>query len=417
MLGYMDVRTVLDDQWPYLLSFLPDGVDLEASARETKAFVRARGVRSPDALLRLAFAYGVGGMSLRETAAWAKVSDLADLSDVALLNRLRRASDWLGVLLGRTLASHAEPLPKSATLRRICLVDATTISIPGSEGTDWRIHLRFDLERMSIIDAELTDVHGGETLARHNAVAGDIVIGDRAYGTRRGLDHVTKLGADFLVRLTWHNLPLTCMDGEPFDILAALRKLPGSPSQPRNQGKMSVDEVDPCASTREFATGEFFVKTAPTKEYPAIEGRLIAVRKSKAKADADRDRIRRNNTKKGRKTDPRTLEAANYTFVFTSLPSSEISASDLLALYRFRWQIELAFKRLKSLLDLNVLLARDQALARTALFAKLLASILIDALTVRFVDFSPWGFRFPVSVDLARPQDARQDDHCGDPRE
>jgi len=405
----MDFRTDIDEQWGYLLSFLPDDVDLARSAKETKAFVRARGVRSPDALLRLALAYSVGNMSLRETAAWAKATGLADVSDVALLNRMRSASSWLGQLLGKMLASQADRVPSSAVARRVCLVDATTISCPKSAGTDWRIHVRYDLQRLSIIGAELTDAHGGETLARHSVGEGDIVIADRAYGSRRGLDHITKLGADFLVRLTWHNLPLVTVDGEPFDILQALSTVPSASTQDGLQ--QAASDSSGCVNGRvtEFPVGEFFVKTAPTKDYPAIECRLIAVRKSDVKTKADRERILRNNSKKGRQTDPRTLKAAAFTFVLTSLLASEISAADALALYRFRWQIELAFKRLKSLLNLDVLLARDQQLAQTALYAKLIAAVLVDALTARFVDFSPWGFRFPkctVDLDLACSKNA-----------
>jgi len=330
----------------------------------------AREVRKPEALLRLALAYGVAGMSLRETESWAKTRNLADLSDVALLNRLRAATPWLGGIVGKVLASQAEPVPQGANGRRICLIDATSIRGPGSAGTDWRIHLRFDLQRLSIIDAQVTDAHGGETVARHIAEPGDIVIGGRAYGSRRGLAHLPRAGADVLVRLTWHNLPLSNMDGEPFDLFAALRSVPNfaSETDPSASGNANRLANDDSASTAPIE--EFLVMTVPTKEHPAMKGRLIAIRKSKAKADADRAKIKRENSKKGRKTDLETLEAAGYTFVFTTLSMSEISAADALALYCFRWQIELAFKRLKILLNLDVLLARDRDLAQIVLYVR-----------------------------------------------
>ena len=65
-----------------------------------------------------------------------------------------------------------------------------------------------------------------KTFARHDVAKGDLVVSDRAYGTRLGLRQVVDLGAGFLVRLTWRNLPLANHDGVPFDLIAALRTLP-----------------------------------------------------------------------------------------------------------------------------------------------------------------------------------------------
>jgi hypothetical protein len=52
-------------------------------------------------LLRLILAYCLGGRGLRSTAAWAAAIGLADLSNVALLQRLRRSGDWLALLVGK----------------------------------------------------------------------------------------------------------------------------------------------------------------------------------------------------------------------------------------------------------------------------------------------------------------------------
>ena len=60
--------------------------------------------------------------------------------------------------------------------------------------------------------------------------------------------------------------------------------------------------------------------------------------------------------------------------------------------YRFRWQVELVFKRMKSLLDLDGLPAKDENLASTFIYSKVLAALLLDDFTQAFVSFSPWGF-------------------------
>lgn len=80
---------------------------LEASARETKAFVRARVIETAVDLLRLVLAYCLGERGLRSTAAWATSIGLVDISNVALLYRLRQCGDWLAVLVGRALAAAA----------------------------------------------------------------------------------------------------------------------------------------------------------------------------------------------------------------------------------------------------------------------------------------------------------------------
>jgi IS4 transposase len=117
------------------------------------------------------------------------------------------------------------------------------------------------------------------------------------------------------------------------------------------------------------------------------------VRKSEAAAEAARASVLRERARKGRTVDPRTLESAGYVFVLTSLTGDLLSASEVLELYRFRWQVELAFKRLKSLLHMDELPARDPPLARSFIYSKLLAALLLEDFTDRFLAFSPWGYR------------------------
>jgi hypothetical protein len=55
----MDDSVDFDDQWSALLASLPSGFDLDGTARSLGAFDRARQVKDPAALLRLALVYGV----------------------------------------------------------------------------------------------------------------------------------------------------------------------------------------------------------------------------------------------------------------------------------------------------------------------------------------------------------------------
>lgn len=377
----MDFKTALEHQWPYLQSFVATQDALENSARELKALRRRRRIDSASTLLRLALAYGFCGMSLRQTAAWAEAAGVASLSDVALLNRLRSACDWLGYLLALKLADRA--CAPSDPNRRLRLVDATTISKPGSTGTDWRVHLSLDLGASRIDNVEVTDARGGETLKRFHFRQGDLVIGDRGYAHRTGLNAVICDGADFIVRLPWSTLPLDNAEGEPFDLFGFLRELPEA-----EPGQVDV-----------------YVRADPKNNLPAIPIRLVAVRKTEPAAAETRKQILRARSKRGKLPDPRTLEAAAYIILGTSLDSTSASAEQVLALYRFRWQIEIAFKRMKSLLELDELPAKDASLARTFIYSKLLAALLLDDFTHAFLSFSPWGFNLheKTSLPMANP--------------
>jgi len=74
----LDSTSLVPDDWSGLISRVAGDLDLDALAKETRALLRRRGVPDATALLRLALARGPGGMSLRQTAAWAHLSGVAD---------------------------------------------------------------------------------------------------------------------------------------------------------------------------------------------------------------------------------------------------------------------------------------------------------------------------------------------------
>jgi len=379
----MDAKTALEFQWPYLLSLVGDPARLEESARAHKALVRRRGIRSAHDLLRISLAYANCGLSLRTSAAWAEASEVASLSDVALLKRIRHAEGWLGAVLTDMVDVQVAKLERQARSWRLRLVDATCVSKPGSVGTDWRIHVSWDLGAAVIDGIEVTDEHGGESLTRFGVIAGELVIADRGYAHRAGLHSVVASGGDFIVRLPWQRLPLTTRDDKPFDLLENLREL---------------KEAEPAS---------FAVRVPAKAGTPAFDARLVCVRKSEVAAAASRDRILKEASKKQHKVDPRTLEAASYVFVLTSLTDELASAYDVLEMYRFRWQIELKFKRMKSVLRLDTLPARDPRLARAWLYSQLIGALLLERFSEAHLAFSPWGFRATPALAVAAGVDAR----------
>jgi hypothetical protein len=365
----METHTTLDDEWPFLLTLLP--ADLEASAREWGAFERQREIQTAADLLRLALVYGFCGRSLRDTTTWAGEAGVAELSAPALFQRLRRAADWLGRVVWQTLAAAGDGPPPHPELR-LQVRDATVVRKPGSTRTDFRLHLEFDLRQQTLSAVELTAEAGGETFERFPAAPGTLVLGDAAHSSRAGIAAIVGQGGEVIVRHNWHNVPLQQRDGTPFDLWASLRGL------------------GPTAG------GDWEVQTVPGPDMPAIAGRLVALRKSPAAIEAARRRLRRQGQKHGSTPSAQALEAVEYVLLFTTLAANRLEAAAVLELYRFRWQIELAFKRLKSLFGFAALPAKDDGLGRTFLLAKILGALLIDRLSHRWVDFSPWGYGSPA---------------------
>jgi hypothetical protein len=368
-LASADVRAVEQD-WPFLLSLLPP--DWEERARTSGAFRRRRGIPDASAFLRLLFAYAYCGLSLRLTVCWAQLRGVAELSEVALFKRLRHARPWIAALLAEKLARQA-PLSGVRTAGlRVRVIDATTASCPGSNGTDYRLHVGFDLARLTVAQVTLTTVAEGETLKRLPGGPGEIALADRGYCHRQGIAALTEQGSWVLVRVNGSTLPLQHPEGRPFDLGTEL----------------------PLLETA--AVGDWPVRTAPAKDAPAVAGRLVALRKSPAAAEEALRKARADARRQGRTPTQRTLLLACYVILFTTVPATVLSGQELLELYRFRWQIELAFKRMKTHLELDELPAKDPDLCQTFLLTKLLAAVLVDELTHQWVDFSPWGYGSPA---------------------
>lgn len=353
------------NNWATVLAHIGKPEELDTSARNAGALTRRREIRDASTLLRLGLAYGPGGMSLRETAAWAQIQGVAELSDVALLKRLRGAADWFGILAAEVLAARTDCVGE----RRLRLIDGTAVSDPGGGGAKWRLHMGYDPHACRFTDFELTDNREAECLDRFGQTEDEIRIADRGFGSRPECIRTLALGtADYIVRVHWRGLRWLTAEGKRFDMMKFLRNL--------NSGE-NGEAMVMIGSGGNRKTGSPF---------PA---RLIAVPLPPEKAESSRARLLSENRRKGRVVQPETVEAAGHVLLLTSLSEQEYPADRVANLYRLRWQIELAFKRLKSLLHLDGLRARDPELAKAWIFTNLLAAFLIDDMLQPSLDIPP----------------------------
>jgi hypothetical protein len=326
------------------------GIDLEARARATKAFVRAREIRTVDDLLQLGLIFGTQDWTYEQIAEWALKNEIGDLSGVAVRQRLKKAETWFRQIIEVMLQRRCEEVKQDPGWR-IGLQDATVICRPGSQGTDARLHLRLDLGHLCFTGLEVTDAKGAESFARFPVEANEIRIGDGGYAFARGMGPVLERGS-LIVRINWQNLSLLYPDGERLDLCAWLHTL----TQP---GEIAVQLPTPQGS------------------FPI---RLLAIPLSPQAAETARARARKASQKKHHQIKDNTLLAAGFLLLITNLPADLWPLELVSWLYRLRWQIELQFKRFKSLLHLDQVRVIDPHMLQVCLLCKVLAILLLDRL-------------------------------------
>jgi hypothetical protein len=338
----MSANYLYTDMWPYVSRFLPN---LEESARQCGALKRSRNVPSAEALIRMGMAYAVSDLSFKDVAAWARALEIARISGPGLHYRVKTSERWFERLLTEVLEEEVASEPVGYRVR---LVDATVLTGPGSVGTDWRAHVSLDPDTGRIISVELTDAKGGESFSRFTFEKGEIVLGDQGYTSSRGIYSVVSSGAHLLFRVNPYSLRVCDLQKQRISLLSYIETV----------GRDEVKQWD------------VFVPV------PADDAKK-SWSSHKAKAWV-RGRILAFKTQKG-----------EVIWLFTDLGSEDFSKEAAKKLYRVRWQIELLFKRLKSLLHLDRLPTRKGPTAKSWLLLRFLAAALSQRLLGRTEHFSP----------------------------
>lgn len=352
---------VFEDDWSLITRFLPER--WREKAKELGALQRFRKFPDVDSLLRTLLDHVAQGYSFRDTAMRATWFGGASISDVAVWKRLKLAGTWLSWLAEGMMKRFVRPTcwPMLGDGRRLQVADGTTVQEPGSKGISWRMHYAINLPSLMCTEVLVTRSKPGESFKRFTISPGDVWMGDRGYAHATGIDHVLSHGGDVIVRVNLTNIPFQDGKKQRFPLLERLRTLGSS----------------------QFGDWDVEVPHAGRQ----IPGRICAKKLTGAQREGAMRRSRQRNGKKG-KVKPETLEAAGYVFIFTTLDRS-ISSETVLSWYEARWQIELVFKRLKSLLQLGHLRKKDTESARAWLHGKLLLAFLIEAIQRAARDFPP----------------------------
>jgi len=255
-----------------------------------------------------------------------------------------------------------EPLPAG---RRFVVIDASSIQAPGATGTDHRLHLAMDLVSLQLLEVLVSDVHTGETLTHFTFAPGDVAVADRGYAQCQGMHAAVAQGADLIVRLNPFSVVLRDTAGAPVELGVTLKR-------------QRMETLRTLAVTLCAAGGQHEVR-----------GWVHAYRLNAEQANRARHKCRQGH-KKGTPS-AASLLLAGWVLVFTTLAPAVLTAQTIMALYRCRWQVEIAIKRWKSVLDVDALRAKATSpLAEVWLHGKLLYALMLERRMRRQLGDS-WG--------------------------
>jgi hypothetical protein len=369
--------------WRTIVKFLPP--EYEALAAEHKQVETKFGnakIADADTLLRFIFLHVGAELPLRQTVVVMAEAGLPSVSPMRLHKKLGRAVPYLRALVERMVSWPTEGAAERWGGYVFTAVDASVVCGPGAIGTDARIHTKLRVADVSLDDVQVTDEFGGETFRRFTWRPGELAVADRAYFTPVGIQYVLDEGADVLVRYRLGSVDFYDANGEAIDVLDAAAHL-------------SVGEtldLDVAAQLPD--------RTSP--------GRLIAYRLPDDAVERARERLRRE---KGAELSARVFESAKYVLLFTTAERARLDADRCLRAYRLRWQIELQFKRWKSLCGFDMLPNQRDDTTLAWLYTKVLLGLVLDRMASIPTELSPPEQPDAVSnvaSDVVRPVEAHE---------
>jgi hypothetical protein len=257
--------------------------------------------------------------------------------------------------------------PKNLEAYSVKVVDASDVNSGVSKfSKSWHLHYAMDLFTLSSHEFKITDDKTGESLTNFTARKGDLFLADRAYATKKGVSHCLSHGADFILRLRSDAFGVFSADGKRLDLLKLIKAA----------GANEAADIPVFVDLGGYGLGMRAL-------------RVCVIKKSKEDIEKALRRIDRRDSRNQKETSPEARQFNEYVAVITSLPA-EVSAEDVLAAYRYRWQVELYFKRLKTLLGMGEIPKKRKACMESWLNGKMVLAILYEVLLSK-LDFSPLG--------------------------
>lgn len=342
------------------------GSGYESKCMDLNIIQRKRKIESPADLMLLCLFHLVNGCSLVDISEIARLANIADISDVAFMKRFAQCGEWFewitSQLVTRQLANYTKPAFLAAY--RTIAVDASDVVEKGRSGETYRLHYAIDIFSLQSRSYKITTGEIGESLTNFSFESGDLVLGDRVYGTITGIEHCIGSGADYLLRLRTNCFKIYDSDGNKIEMLARI-------------GHLNFEESD------EF-TG--FIQRPHESAIPI---RVCVKKKSVEACKKARKQVARKESKKQMTFSDEAKKLNEYIIVVTSLPE-KISRDEILETYRYRWQVENYFKRLKSIMNFGDLPKKNEMSTLAWLKGKLMVALLMEIM-ISGSFISPYG--------------------------
>jgi len=345
-----------------ILEYLPS--TWKALARETKAFTRARNIKTEEDLLALNMLYITNDGSYQLASAMMKLTRGISVNKNAAYERITASGEWLRRMTEGLCQNIGASYTKPDFLgsKRVKLIDASDEVTKGKDKTTWRLHYVFDLFGFNCTSMELTTNKEGEKLTRHAVDEDDIIIADRIYSTMSGIEHVKTQGGDFIIRFKSKSFHLYNEDGNRIELLPHIRHL------------------DALESTDIHC----FYKLATGELRPL---RIVAMKKDATAISESKRKMQQKVSKKQEKAvQADTVELNEYVILMTSL---DYTSEQILELYRARWQIEQVFFRLKSLFGYGDVPSKNEDAVKAWFYGKLFLAALCENILKTEDSFSP----------------------------
>jgi hypothetical protein len=346
----------ISERMEEIYSLFPEG--WQEKARELGALERARNIKTAEDLLMLNLAYQTNGKSLGGTSALLKSGGVINLAKNAVNFRIQNSAEWNNWLTQNICRNTGIVEEKPAFLdnKRVIAVDATDEKMDAKATVLSRLHYAVDIYSLQPVETIATTGKTGEKLTNFTQFArNDVILADRAYGTLNSIEHVKSCGADFVIRLKYNAFTMYDEQGERFDMTKAIQDI------------------------REGKNAEFALNYR--KDGVLLPIHICVYRKTEDQSANSERNIKKSNKNKGR-TKPSDIQLfyGDYVIVATSL---SFECAKILELYRQRWQIEILFKRLKSLFNYDDMPARTEATMKAFISGKLLLAAICEALVMR----------------------------------
>lgn len=306
-----------------LMDALPTGWEKLAHDMKAIGTRETAVIKDPRVLMRALMLNAGCDLPLRQTAAILAEANIVDTNHVTIHRRVMRAGPLVQELVAQMGKARTEQIEERWGGYTPILLDGSVVVTPKFNEWDGRLHAAMRLHDQCILQAHISTTKDGESLKRFSFEPGHLAVADRGFSNPVGIQSVVAQGADVLVRVNRGSLPLFDEAAELIDLHAWVGELGDS-------GRTHARRV--------FTQG-------PSAR---IDGRLIAKRLPKDKRAEARKRARAEFG-----DNPVALDLSEWMLLFTTTAKLRLSDAQSIELYRLRWQVELLFKRMKSLSNLG----------------------------------------------------------------